>query len=66
MLWTLSFIPDPGGKEFEDIFPDHKTGRKCKVPLSEQFFLVLIRLRMGLLVHDSVWTWQRSLCHVLP
>ena len=62
MLWTLSCIPDPGGKEFKDIFPDHKTGRKCKVPLSEQFFLVLIRLRMGLLVHDLAFGLGKDHC----
>ena len=40
------------GKESKDIHPDHKVGRKCKPPLLEQLFLVLVRLRVGLPVHD--------------
>ena len=40
------------GKESKNIYPDHKVGRKCKLPLLEQLFLVLVRLRVGLPVHD--------------
>ena len=40
------------GKKSKDCYADNKTGRHHKLPLLEQFFLTLVRLRLGLLEQD--------------
>ena len=40
------------GKKSKDCYTDNKTGRHHKLPLLEQFFLTLVRLRLGLLEQD--------------
>ena len=40
------------GKNSKDCYADSKTGRHPKLPLLEQFFLALVRLRLGLLEQD--------------
>lgn len=40
------------GKNSKDTYDDVKTGRACKLPLVEQFFLTLVRLNLGLLELD--------------
>ena len=35
-----------------DSYEEIKSGRNCKLPLLEQFFLTLVRLRLGLLEFD--------------
>ncbi|XP_065894872.1 uncharacterized protein [Dysidea avara] len=40
------------GKNSKDDYDDTKTGRTCKLPLLEQFFLTLVRLHLGLLELD--------------
>lgn len=40
------------GKDCKDDFDEIKCGRPCKLPLLEQFFMMLVRLRLGLLELD--------------
>ena len=40
------------GKDCKDDFDEMKCGRPCKLPLLEQFFMTLVRLRLGLLELD--------------
>ena len=40
------------GRRSESDYDDIKVGPSCKLPLLEQFFLTLIRLRLGLLILD--------------
>ena len=40
------------GKRSKDCYADNKPGRHHKLPLLEQFFLTLLRLRLGLLEQD--------------
>ena len=41
-----------GGKNYKDEYEESKHGRPCKLPLLEQFFLTLVRLRLGLFELD--------------
>ena len=41
-------------------YEEPKCGRKCKLPLLEQFFLTLVRLRLGLLEHDIAHQFEVS------
>ena len=57
------------GGESKDSYAEEKTGRSHKLPLLEQFFMTLIRLRLGLLEfnlakrfdHQSLELLQRGL-----
>ena len=65
------------GKDCKDDFDEMKCGQPCKLPLLEQFFMTLVRLRLGSLELDlakrfgvsqsTVWritlTWINLLYH---
>ena len=36
------------GRQSKETYAEIKSGRSCKLPLLEQFFLTLVRLRQGL------------------
>ena len=40
------------GSESKESYSLHKSGARCRLPLLEQFFMVLVRLRRGLLEFD--------------
>ena len=40
------------GRKYKDNYDEVKCGRVCKLPLLEQFFMTLLRLRLGLLELD--------------
>ena len=41
-------------------YDDVKVGPTCKLPLEEQFFMTLVRLRLGLLEHDIAYRFNIS------
>ena len=49
-----------GGKTPEEYDAEAKCGHKFKLPLLEQFFLTLTRLRLGLLERDIAHRFQIS------
>ena len=48
------------GKNSKDIFDEFKCGRLHKLPLLEQFFMTLVRLRLGLLKVDIAYRFSVS------
>ena len=48
------------GHRSECDYSDVKVGRTFKLPLQEQFFLTLVRLRLGLLEHDIAYRFDIS------
>ena len=48
------------GKDSKDIFDEFKCGRPYKLPLLEQFFMTLLRLRLGLLEVDIAFRFSVS------
>lgn len=55
------------GADSKDDYPEAKCGRRCKLPLLEQFFMTLVRLRLGLLEHDLAYRFdlsQATVCRI--
>ena len=48
------------GKGCKDSYDDKKCGHSCKLPLLEQFFLTLVKLRLGLLELDLAFRFGIS------
>ena len=48
------------GNRCKDSYDDVKIGRACKLPLLEQFFMTMVRLRLGLLELDLAFRFDIS------